>query len=69
MCIVLDQILDNNLIGVHSTNNTVKFTIGIFVTSILFPCTNISWFLMNLLDLLASCKRNTRIIKAKSEIR
>jgi hypothetical protein len=69
MCILLDQILDNNLIDIHSTSKTVKFTISIFVNSILFPCTNIPWFCKNLLYLLASCKRNTHIIKTKSEIR
>ena len=69
MCVVLDQSLQNNLIDIHSTSNTVKFTITIFVTCLLFPCTNIPWFPKNLLYLLASYKRNIHIIKTKSEIR
>jgi hypothetical protein len=41
MCTVWDQILDNNFIDILSTNNIVKFTISIIITSILFPCANI----------------------------
>jgi len=64
---VLDQILDNNFIDIHSTNNIVKFTIGIFVTSILFPCTNMLWFPKNLLYLLVSCKRNTHTSQKQNQ--